>query len=173
MSESPAWFRRLLASTWLPTCVIFAVGCVVFPKPLAILTTKHYEAADRDRMLVAAQDEGGGFKWDPAGVPTTLDEEPFVGDSDKSNPPGYMEPLDRAHVIRRDADGVLMETVRSDTYVAVTSRYLVRGRRIVPVSRMSFGILDFILGALLSAIVAAASGSVIARRRRTRSGRAE
>ncbi len=66
-----------------------------------------------------------------------------------------------------------METVRSDTYVVVTDRYLVSGRRIVPVSQMSFGILDFILGALLSAIVAAVSGSVIARRRRTRSGRAE
>ena len=167
------WTRRILVSIWLPTCVIFIIGCLVFPKPLAILTTKHFKDGDHDRMLVAVQDGKGGFKWDPVGVPTTLDEEPFIADGRNPNPSGYMETFDSVRAVRCNATGALMETVRSDTYVVVTSRYLVNGRRIVPVSQMSFGILDFILGALLSAVFAAASGAAIARHRRKSSGRVE
>lgn len=168
-----AWIRRLLASAWLPTCAIFVVGCVVFPKLIAILTTEHFKDGDHARMLVAVQDGSAGFKWDPTGVPSTLDEEPFIAEGRNPNPPGYMEPFDTARVVRCDATGSLMETVRSDTYVVVTSRYLVNGRRIAPVSQMSFGILDFILGGLLSAVVAIALGLANAGRRRARSARAK
>ena len=59
-------------------------------------------------------------------------------------------------LLRRDADGVLMETLRGDDHVTLTCRYRVQGRDVVPVSQTSLGPIDLILATLLGLALAAA-----------------
>ena len=170
MENLLAAFRRLFGRPWLPATVIFVAISLASPPWVAALTTKHYTANEGARMHVAVRSGEDGFYLYPTGVPSTLEQEPFLGDGYKPDSPDNPDVPARARLVDRTANGVLMETVRILDYVTVTSRYLVRGRQLVPVSQMSFGILDKFLGTLAAAVVALACWALLARRRLAQTG---
>jgi hypothetical protein len=163
-----AAFRRLLGRPWVPATVVFVAIAFASPQWIAALTTKHYTGNEGARMHVAVRSGDRGFYLYPTGVPSTLEQEPFLADGYKPDSPDNPDVPARARLLGRTANGVLMETVRMLDYVTVTSRYLVRGRQLVPVSQMSFGIVDKFLGTFAAAIVALACGALLARRRLAR-----
>ena len=168
MENILAAFRRLLGRPWVPATVVFVAIAFASPQWIAALTTKHYTGNEGARMHVAVRSGDRGFYLYPTGVPSTLEQEPFLADGYKPDSPDNPDVPARARLLGRTANGVLMETVRMLDYVTVTSRYLVRGRQLVPVSQMSFGIVDKFLGTFAAAIVALACGALLARRRLAR-----
>jgi hypothetical protein len=167
-----AALRRIISGPLVPAAVIFVALACALPPWLAVLSTKHFAGNDGARMDVAVLLGEDSFYLYPTGVPSTLEQVPFLADAAMPGTPDNPEPPELARVVHRGAPGVLMETVRRLDYVTVTSRYLVMGRQLVPVSQMSFGVLDKLLGGLTAAAVAFSSWALLAWRRRVRAGRA-
>jgi hypothetical protein len=142
----------------------FAALALTLPRWLSVVTAKHYAVGDSGRMFVAVKDGSGALPLDPLAVPATLEQEVFLANGDVPNTPEGRDAPDRVRIVGRGPAGAVMETVRSDHYAASTSRHLVNGRRITPVSQTSYGVLDEFAGALIAADVALALRVLVGRR---------
>jgi len=149
---------------WLPAIAIFTVAALTLPHWVSVATTKYYEVGESERMFVAVKDGKGTLILDPIRVPETLEKEPFLANGDVPNTPDGRDAPDRVRIVDSGQAGAVMETVRSDRYAALTSRYRVNGRRITPVSQTSFGVLDELAGALLAAALALAFRALVGHR---------
>ncbi len=163
-----AIFRRLSASPWLPAAAIFVVGSLVLPRPIAALATRHFSGSEGTRMPIAVRVGDDGLDFDWLGVPLMLQTDAYLGSADTPGTPQHPEFPLSVRFIRVKKAGVLMETVKRDGDDALTSRYLVLGRRVLPVSQMSFGVVDRLLAVPTSAALAIAFRALFSRLRKRR-----
>lgn len=147
---------------------IFVVGSLVLPRPIASLATRHFSGNEGTRMPIAVRVGDDGLDFDWLGVPIMLETDAYLGSADTPGTPEHPEFPLSVHFIRVKKTGVLMETVKRDGDDTLTSRYLVLGRRILPVSQMSFGVIDRLLAILVSAGLAIAFRALRSRLRKPR-----
>ena len=164
--------RRVVTSPWVPAAAVFAACSVALPHPIAKLTTKQFSGTESTRMLIAVKVGADGLGFEGWAVPTTLETDAYLGSADTPGTPEHPEFPLSVHFIRVETAGVLMETVKRDDDVTLTSRYLVQGRRIVPVSQMSDGLVDKLLACLVGLVAAIVCKLLITRHRFTRDRRA-
>jgi hypothetical protein len=167
----------LLTSAWLPACAIYMACQFGLPPLVADLTTTHFASDGHARMWIAVQ-RGSGFELLGVGMPQTPDKGLLEGkvlylrsaDGPVRDPTSHEE--QRVRLIRRDAAGVLMETVRIEGSADLTCTYLVTDSAVLPVSQKSYGILDWIYSFLIGVALAAAYWRLTLRLRRAQAARA-
>lgn len=149
---------------WLCAIAIFAAAAFTLPRWVSVVTTKHYASGDSERMFVAVTDDKGALVLDPIRVPATLEQEPFLANGDVPNTPDGRDAPDRVRIVDKGPAGAVMETVSSDHYATLTSRYLANGRRITPLAQTSYGVLDQCAGAIVAAALSLAFRALVGRR---------
>lgn len=154
-----AVIRRVFVAA-LAAIVVFAAGFVLLPERIADLTTQHFSGDESVRMFIAVK-VGDGLEFDGWRVPITLETDAWLGSADTPGTPEHPAFPFSVRFIRVQTAGVLMETIKRDDDGTLTCRYLVQGRRIVPVSQRSFGLIDKFLAALMSVGLATLAAIVV------------